>query len=93
VFIFYILHDLFRDLGLQCCLRNICPVLKRETKENEKINLLSPKRVLYIGFFSTPTDVYCDPSDNPVVDGTHDDGHEQNLIEGVPIESAIGERI
>jgi hypothetical protein len=30
-----------RDLGLQCCLRNICPVLNRETKENEKNNLLS----------------------------------------------------
>jgi hypothetical protein len=25
-----------------------------------------------------------------VVDGTHDDGHEQNLIEGVLIESATG---
>jgi hypothetical protein len=42
----YFIHD----LGLQCCERNICPVLKRETKENEKINLLSHKRVLYIGF-------------------------------------------
>jgi hypothetical protein len=31
-------------------------------------------------FFSTPTThVDCDPSDNPVVDGTHDDRHEQNF--------------
>jgi hypothetical protein len=25
-----------RDLGLHCCLRSICPVLKRGTKEREK---------------------------------------------------------
>jgi hypothetical protein len=65
---------------------------KRNKRKQENQFIESQKGAIH-RFFSTPTSVDCDPSDNSVVDGTHDDGHEQNLIEGVLIESATGENM
>jgi hypothetical protein len=43
-------------------------------------------------FFSTPTNVDCDPNDNPEVDVTHDDEPEQNFNDEVHINKyCIGE--
>jgi hypothetical protein len=68
-------------------------VLRRGTKESEKINLLSQRRVPIHKFFSTPTNVDCDPSDNPEVDGAHDDEPEQSFNDEVHInKDCIGEQ-
>jgi hypothetical protein len=67
-------------------------MLPKKTKECEKINLLSHRRVLYI-FFSTLTNVDCYSSDNPVVDGTHNYEHEQKINDELHInEDSTGEQ-
>jgi hypothetical protein len=88
--------------------KHLSGALKRNKRKREDQFIESQKGAIH-KFFSTPTNVDCDPSDNPEVDDTHDDESEQNfndevhinedctgeqnLVVGVLIEAATGDKI